>query len=445
MKQFLTILFISISSLVNAQSVMSLYNMRHIPQSVYANPSFTPLARVNISIPGLGSNYLQAGKSNFVTKNIATQNQNGDLMLNVDKFMNGLENNNSVYTSASIEALHLGMAVKKNYFFLAINDRISGEFEFPKEIAVLISEVLQERVVSNGYTIENTKVQYTHIREYSFGWSRSINKKLNIGARGKLLAGIANIRTNYSKAMINNLNSINDLSAKFSIDMQTSGLPYYQQDFSQNTLKKITNHSDYGYALDLGFEYKITPKVKVAASVIDLMGTIKWNKNVLNYVANDVGVDFNTIDWENVLSTSDENAFTGIYDSIIANVEPEKSNTAYQTTTPTQVLASFTYYLTPKIEATLITQGIFSQNEFEPRIRIGIQGRVKRFLNYMVSYSIIDSQKRLDNLGIGFALNFGPLQFHALTDNIFDPILYSDSFNPSLRLGLNLTINRDYK
>ena len=63
----------------------------------------------------------------------------------------------------------------------------------------------------------------------------------------------------------------------------------------------------------------------------------------------------------------------------------------------------------------------------------------------MVSYAIVDDQEEVNNLGVGFALNLGPLQIHALTDNIFDPLLYNNSFNPSLRVGLNLTMNRDYR
>jgi hypothetical protein len=445
MKKIALALMLGLVGTVSAQNIMSLYNMKHIPQAVYANPAFTPLGRVNVSIPTLGSSYAQAGKSNFNTKDVANVDDNGTLRLDVDKFVNGLDDENSMYAATTVEAIHIGFSVNKNYFFMAINDRLSGEFVFPREMAVFVSEVYEEQGIDNGFSIQNSKLQYSHIREYSFGWSRSINKKLSVGLRGKLLSGISNIRTNSSGIIVDNPSSITDISGLIDINMQTSGLTYYNQDFAQDPFSIFPGYSNYGYALDLGFEYRINKKMKVAASVIDLLGTISWNDNVLNYVAEDVRVDFNTVKWTDIINPNGSNAFAGIYDSIVANIDPSQTEMAYETITPTRVLASYSYYLTPKIEATLITQGVFSKNEFEPKIRIGIQGRVKRFLNYMISYAIVDSQEEANNLGIGFALNLGPLQIHALTDNIFDPFLYNSSFNPSLRVGLNLTMNRDYQ
>lgn len=441
-KKLLLVMLFGITSSLTAQNVMSLYNMRHIPQVVYANPAFIPLGRVNVSIPGFGSTYAQAGKSSFVTKDVASVDSAGTLRLDVDKFLNGLEDENSLYAGVSIEALYVGFSAGKNYFFLTSNDKITTEFRFPESMAILITEVYEDLGIPDKFReISGTKIQYQHVREYGFGWSRRINKDLNIGVRFKLLSGIMNVRTNTTGIVIEGITPNNELAGLINIDMQTSGLTEYVDD----PLKTLQGYNNYGYALDFGFDYRINPKIKVAASVIDLMGTINWKDNVQNYSADSVRVDFNTVDWASIIAPKKGDGLTGIYDSIVENIDPELVGVAYQTTTPTKVMASFTYYLTPKIEATIIGQGAFGDNIFEPRLRIGIQGRVKRFLNYMVSYAIIDSQEDPANLGVGLAVNLGPLQFHALTDNIFDPYLFSSSFNPSLRFGINLTIGRDYE
>ncbi len=444
MKRLIIAMLLATANSLVAQNIMSLYNMRHIPQVVYANPSFIPLGRVNVSIPGFGSTYAQVGKSDFVTKNVAKVDEFGTLRIDVDKFLNSLEDENLIYASSTIEAIHIGFSVNKNYFFLASNDRISGEFVFPKEMATLITEVYNTKGINGSHQIQNTKIQYTHVREFSFGCARSVTKNLNIGARFKLLSGIGNIRTNSSGIIIENPGSDSDLSGSIDINMQTSGMTDYS-DVYRDPLKAVTGYSNYGYAIDFGFDYKLNSKMKVAASVIDLMGTITWKDNIKNYVAEDIPVDFNTVNWIDIFERDSTNAFIGIYDSIVANVDPSEENLSYETYTPTKVLASYSYYLTPKIEVTILGQGVFTRNEFEPRLRIGIQGRVKRFLNYMISYAIIDDQEEFNNLGVGFALNLGPVQIHALTDNIFDPLLYNNSFNPSLRVGLNLTMNRDYR
>jgi hypothetical protein len=416
--------------------------MRHIPQVVNANPAFIPLGRVNISVPGFGSSYVQAGKSSFVTKDVASVDSSGTLRLDVDKFLNGLSPENTVYAGFSAEALHIGFSAGKNYFFLSSNDRIDLEFQFPKSMAILISEVYEDLGIPDGYReINDTKVNYSHIREYSFGWARRINKDLNVGIRGKLLSGIMSVQTHSTAIVIEGVTPSNELSGLIDINMQTSGMQSYVED----PLSSLAGYSNYGYSLDFGFDYRITRKIKVAASVIDLMGTVTWKDNVQNYKAEDVRVDFNTVDWASVISPRGGDGLTGMYDSIVSNVDPEAVDVSYQTTIPTKAMGSFTYYLTPKIEATIIGQGIFGDDFIETKLRVGIQGRIKRFFNYMVSYAIIDSQESYSNLGVGFALNFGPIQIHALTDNIFDPLLYSSEFNPSLRAGINLTFGRDYE
>jgi hypothetical protein len=418
--------------------------MRHIPQVVYANPSFIPLGRVNVSIPGLGSTYAQVGKSGFVTKGIANVDSQGTLRLDVDKFLNGLEDENLVYGGTTIEALHVGFSVGKNYIFLASNDKLSAEFLFPKSLAILISEVYEDLGIPNGYhVIDDTKVQYSHIREYSVGWARRINKDLNVGVRFKLLSGISNIQTNSTGIVIDSTRSDNELSGLININMQTSGIT----EFTNDPLKAVAGYSNYGYAFDFGFDYRINQKFKVSASVLDLLGTVTWKDNVNNYKAENVRVDFNTVDWLSIISPGNGDGGIGsIYDSIVKNVDPSTANTSYETITPTKVIASGSYFITPKIEATLLGEGVIAKDYFQPYIRIGIQGRVKRFLNYMISYAIVDDREGFKNLGLGLALNLGPFQIHALTDNIFDPFLTtSKNFNPSIRAGLNLTIGRDYE
>ncbi|UTW67183.1 hypothetical protein KFE94_03455 [bacterium SCSIO 12643] len=443
MKRLILLVLYSITTSLSAQNVLSIYNMRHIPQVVYANPSFIPLGRVNVSIPGLGSTYAQVGKSAFVTQGVANVDANGTLRLDVDKFLNGLEDENLVYGGTSIEALHVGFSAGKNYIFFASNDKISADFEFPKSLAILISEVYEDLGIPNGYhRIDDTKVQYTHVREYSVGWARRINKDLNVGVRFKLLSGIANIRTNSTGIVIDSATADNELSGLININMQTSGIT----ELTDDPLRAVAGYSNYGYALDFGFDYRINQKFKIAASVLDLMGTVKWKDNINNYEAENVRVDFNTVDWASIINPGSGNGFGAIYDSIVENVDPNAVKTPYETHTPTKVIASGTYFITPKIEATVVGEGLFAPDFFQPYVRVGIQGRVKRFLNYMISYSIVDDREDFKNLGVGFAINLGPFQLHALTDNIFDPYITSyKNFNPSVRAGINLTIGRDYE
>ena len=80
----IALLFLTIQGF--GQNYLSLYNMRHIPQVVYANPAFTPLGRINVSIPALGSNFAQVGKSDFDV-DVAEVDNSGTLRLDTEKFL----------------------------------------------------------------------------------------------------------------------------------------------------------------------------------------------------------------------------------------------------------------------------------------------------------------------------------------------------------------------
>ena len=191
----IALLFLTIQGF--GQNYLSLYNMRHIPQVVYANPAFTPLGRINVSIPALGSNFAQVGKSDFDV-DVAEVDNSGTLRLDTEKFLNGLEDYNSVYANSSIEGLHVGFALGKNYFFLSGMDHVSAEYVFPREMAIFVTEVYNDLGVSGTYSIENIELNVSHYREYGLGWSRKFTDKMSIGARGKLLTGITNVTTNSS-------------------------------------------------------------------------------------------------------------------------------------------------------------------------------------------------------------------------------------------------------
>lgn len=428
---------------LSAQNMLSLYNMKHIPQVVYTNPATTPLGRLNISVPGLGSDYTNFGKSNFTTNGITTTNSNGYPTLDVTKFVEGLEDNNLLFASGNFEAFHLGFTAGKNYIFFNVTDRITSEFNFPKEAAMLITEVFTQ-IGFNTLEIKNLALQYTHVREFGFGFNRKVNNKLNVGFRLKAFNGIANFQTLTTGLVVNTRNR-EILDALVDVDIRTSGLERYRELITEpNVIVETPNN--WGYALDLGIEYQFNAKMKAAVSATDIMGAITWKDNVNNYNAENVLIDFTTIDWSEVIKiTSDSGVFNGFYDSILNNTEASDVKRAYQTVTPTKIYGSYTYSLTPKIEATILGQVVFTDNYFQEYVRIGIQGRVKRFLNYMVSYAIIDDRESAQNLGLGLALNLGPVQVHALTDNIFDPFLLQSDFNPSLRFGLNLTFGRDFQ
>lgn len=434
MKKLIFLFVFGFSTSAFGQNVLSLYNMKHIPQTVYANPSFIPLGRLNFSIPLLGSHYAQIGKSDFGTE----INPSG-IDFNTETFLNSLKDENSVFGTTDIELLHVGFTIGKNYIFVNATDKVRSEFGFPKEMAIFISEVYQDTGINNPINISNPEFQYTHAREYGIGWARVINEKLNVGVRAKMLMGISNFRTNSLQITATGENSQGEIVGTFNSDVHTSGIETY----FENPTELIYATNNLGFSFDVGSEYDINEHFTVALSVLDIGGTINWKSEVKHYNDTDEPFAVQTIDWDDISTAKGAfNEITNFFDTLVSQSDYD-STTTYSTTTPTKILGSISYKIRPKLEATLLSETVFHENHTEAYLRIGIQGRIKRFLNYMVSYAIIDDNVDPTNLGLGFAVNFGAVQIHALTDNIFDPFLFTTSYSPSLRFGVNITVGRD--
>lgn len=281
-------------------------------------------------------------------------------------------------------------------------------------------------------------MEFSHVREYSLGWAKEINPKLSIGIRGKLLSGISSLYIDSLTFDLEPPQANSDFFAIMTLNAHTSGLSAY----TTNPARIITGYDNYGYAMDLGFEYKITKKFKVAGSVIDLGGTIYWEDNVNDIQITTRNINLDPQVWIDSSGIHLKDLANSIYDSVFQDIKSDPSTT-YISTTPTRFNGSVSYNLNPNLEATALTQISFYPDYFDSKFILGFQGRVKRFFNYMVSYTLPNGQTPPANLSLGLALNVGPIQFHIFSDNILFASNLDAAIQPSIIFGVNLTFNRD--
>lgn len=428
----------------HAQKEISLYGLKHVPQIVYFNPALAPNGRINIGMPALSSINLSVGRSDFLVSQLVTTNDKGEQAFNVQKFVNGLKDKNELFGQISLDAIHIGFGSGRNYFHLNLTDRFDINVEFPKEAATFIREVYNQNYLNQNVDVRGIKVRLQHYRELGFGMSRDINEKLRVGGKIKLLSGIGNIQTQQLDFMLDtDLSSDSIVGGRVNFDLQTSGIDGYT---GGNTASHIAGFGkNMGFAFDLGANYKFNNKFEVSFALLDIMSSINWNSQVRNFKNDGIKVEFSPLGGLSVFENNKAGDGIGnIVDSLKTVMEKSENSNAYKTTVPTKVNFVASFNPTPKTQLSLISHNILYENNPRNYLKLLFNGRLNKVLNGTISYALVDEHETPLNLGVGFALNIGFFQIHALTENVLVALVSAEqSKNPNIRFGINFTFARD--
>lgn len=432
----LTVLF---SYTLSAQQNLTLYNMEVVPQRMYANPAFFPsYSKINIGLPIISSGYYNLSNSGFKYSDLIRHRADDSLVVDYDNMLSKLKDNNYLTIAVIPDLLSFGFAVKKNYFSFNITEKVNFRFRYPKGFMEFIGKgnggMLGEEVNFNF------GVDFTHYREYGFGYSRKVNDKLTVGGKLKYLYGMENVWT--ENADISLTTDPNDFSitAKANLKINTSGLDtgsFNDLNVKEYALKKKNK----GVGLDLGGVYKLNEKFMFSASLIDL-GYIKWKQDVTTYQSSnpDAKFTFQGIDMNDMINNDSADATEIMVDSLSKIFKIDTVHVTYKTRLSSQIYLGANYNLTEKINTGVLFYGQFFDKKIHPALALSYNQRVGRWFNFSISYSMYN--RSYNNVGLGFGLNLGPVQWYLVSDNVLGPIFPQNTKNIHLHTGLNLTFGR---
>ncbi len=341
---------------------------------------------------------------------------------------------NLLRSSFSYELLSFGFRVKNNYFSLSASPRMKLLADYPKELFVLLTEG-NAGFIGQSVNIGNINLVGNIWNEIAIGYARRINNKLTAGVRLKYLTGISSAKIERSALTLHTDPHMYHLTLQSDI-LTFSSLPGEENyDFWKNT----------GYALDFGISYKPIERLALQAGITDF-GKINWNTNSLNYRSNENSTfSFEGFDLNEFFGNENdnENGFSNLGDSLLAIFEPTEFKEAFQTNIGSRVYLSAIYELPNKGSA-----GIYFQNESLGRTSFPTLGLVYyqpvgRVLDIAISYSM--HSRSTNNLGLGFNLNLGPLQFYAATGNVIAAFLPQHAKTASVQFGFNFIFDRARK
>ena len=426
------ILFIIVFAIgrINAQN-FTLYNMKGVVQSFNVNPSAIPLSLFNLGIPVISSVNLNISNSGFAYSDVIVKKADDSLHLDINNLIASLAKNNYLNTSLHVELFNLGFKVKKSYFSINATEKIDLSFAYPKDFIELLGK-------GNGGLIGkeasfNFGLNFSHYREYAFGYAGEINDHLTIGGKLKYLYGMENVNTTKSDLSLYTSSDFSSMSAKADILINTSGAnPNAFKNF--NPTNYLTKKDNKGFGADLGATFKLDDKLSFSASVLDL-GYINWNEDTRNYKSRNPGSGF-TFNGVNYSQFSDTGFAAKMTDSVSRSFNIDTLKGSYKTWLPAQIYVGGRFQLSEKQNVGLLLYSQIFNKEVHPGFSLSYSAQLGDFLNASVSYSMVN--RSYSNIGFGLALKPGPVQLYVVTDNILCAIVPQHTKNLNIRFGLNL-------
>ena len=468
-----SLFFISLVTNLSGQHSNTMYFLKNVPQSGYLNPAKQFCCNFYLGFPGISSVYLNydnnsldfndfifKGTGEYADSLITFLHPSHDL----DQFLNKLKTRNILSQDVNASIFSLGFRAKDLYFTFNIQERVSAKVSFPKDfISILLkgnADFLGETADFSGFG-----VNLNWYREFGLGVSSKIGDQLTFGARGKLLFGKANLTTNrpapdmglYTDPTTFNMKFHSNISLNVSgpIDVITENDTIKEIDIREDIepLDLILNNKNTGFGIDLGVEYKFNDLFTLSASVIDL-GFIRWTQDTYNFTQ-DGDFEFKGFDVSSGMTINGdwnfEDEAENLLDSIVDLFDIQNEGNAYTTYLTPKIYLGGSVNITDQLNFGILSRSEIYGGKIRESLTFSANTLLAKILTFSLSYSMMNNT--YDNLGMGFGINGGPLQFYLVSDHIpvtFNKIRFEDNGDETiipipaslrsinLRFGLNL-------
>lgn len=299
MKKFLFTILVSMlaaaSALAQQSMLRSAYFLSGYNGRGDLNPAFSA-ERNYFSLPSLGGTAFSVqsnmGVSTFLYPLDGQLTTFMNSNVSPDDFLSKLKNNNRLGVNVGMSVFSLGIWGRKSFFTFGIRQRVNAGLNVPYSLF----DFMKNAGKSQYYDISDIAVNADAYMEYSFGWSRQIADKINVGARVKFLMGEGRAEARIDKMHVQmtedrwSVTSSGTLTAACGLlDVKTKGETGAEIDSPEDVdlldefdFKEVNGSNigsvigGYGAAIDLGAELELIPGLRLSLAVNDL-GGILWN------------------------------------------------------------------------------------------------------------------------------------------------------------------------
>lgn len=456
-----SIVLLSGNVLVSAQESNTLYFMKGVPQSDMQNPALhNDSSRLVVGLPGLSGMYFGT-QSGFAVNDLIHKGTGvlaDSLVMDINRFHNSLKSTNSIHQNIHVPVFYIGLWSKKSFFSFAITEKEVAQLTFDKSMVTFIKDG-NGPYMGQNFDMGNLYFDALHYREYAIGYSKELIKsKLTIGLKLKALYGKSAIQTERMNLKVESaadgsyLNLRSDL--KVNLSMPTT-LEYDSIDnltgMNTDNFKAIdymNQTGNLGMAFDLGAVYKLTPRITLSGSIID-MGKISFKKNLINInkTANYKweGIDISkSIDPAKADYVSLEDLLSQEADKMTDSFRPTKNeirSEAFDVSIPTKIYLGGTYQINNKFNIGLLDRLYMDRSNSNNSLTLSGNAMLGNCFSLSGSYTV--NENSYNNLGLGMGIRFGFTQLYVVSDNLL-AMDASKAQLVNLRFGMNFLFLRKH-
>jgi len=436
MKKIVTLLFVFVTAVnLSAQQDFIMYNLQDIPQSAYSNPSNRFNGNFYLGIPALSSNYFSFSNTGFSYTD-AVKKSGDSLLLDFNSLLAELKDENFLSFNTKIDLLSFGISLgKSTQLTVNITENANFRFSYTKDFMDFIHKG-NAAFSDDVANFDGLGISFNHYREYGIGVSHQLTKELRIGARAKYLYGMENIYSKKTDISLRTDPVTFALTAKADVEVQTSG---FGDNGDESTINQLTGRNNSGFAIDLGGDFQFSEKLSFNASIIDL-GFINWNDYNKTYSIANGEYTYDGIEvsaFTNESEGEDGNtSFDRVLDSLEEDFKVVETEEAYTSPLTARFYLGANYKLNESTMVGGIIQSEIFQGDILPSLTASINRKMTKWITLAASYTVIHGS--FTNLGFGFNLNPGPVQFYVVSDNILGAFKPQDTRFLQMRFGINL-------
>lgn len=475
-KSIIIFILLVASGTLFAQQDMTLYYMHRVPQSNLLNPAIQneckyyfsgillpivgqvlPPLHMNYNNNGFAFNKLFYHGTGAMADSMVTPFGDGQ---DPTHFLKQLRKVNYISTELNVDWLSIGYRWKSWYFTFNLAEKMNVYASFPKDLVVLGWEGNGKSLLGKEANLSYLGAGLNWYREYALGASKTINNKLTVGGKAKLLFGKENFWMKSHQLSLKTDEADYGLTAKadwevyssqqfiqitkLQMDYLNDSLMYEDTTFEPTPKDVIFNKHNPGGAIDLGFKYVYNNKITFYGSALDI-GFIHYKNNV-NAVKATGEYYFDGIDIQPFI----ENDSTGqayldyLKDSVIKNFDPHLLNKkSYNYWLTPKIYLGGTYKLTEKINVGLLFKGDIFLKRLHGGVTLSANANLKKWFAPTLSYTIENNSFKQVGAGVLFKIPW--MQFYLVTDNVCGFIWPEAARNLNFRLGINLLFGCDKK
>ena len=411
---------------VQAQYLRTSYFMEGASTRVQMNPGLQP-TRGYLNLPLIGGFNVTANTNSLGINDIIDITKDGNDFLNNNTLYNSLQQDNRFNLNLNTNLLSFGWIKGKNFWSVNAGLRMDIGAQINKDMFTMMRTMNSFDIDNiagreHTYKMGNQSINMNAYAEVGLGLSRRITEKLTVGARAKVLLGLARTEVNIEQ---------------FDLNLEVPEVKVGQEDFSEEdwygknysydakanvvtTLKgggmtfdenNMINGFDLdassfgiagtGFGVDLGASYSIFNNLTVSAAVLDL-GVMKWNKN---------NTTMATVEGHQNVTISEDNYDQYIGGDILSLdrfdfKKDEEADYKSSTKLSTTILLAAEYgLLNNKLSVGAVYSSRFVQPKTQTELTFLATLRPSNAFNAAISYSPILSGGK----SFGLALKLGPI------------------------------------